>query len=78
MRRIEDLFRTIAAVAIVEDEQAQQGLVEPDDIESFDRIAPAVEDFLAEWKEGLSDVDAVAWLLLYQQQWLSRRGSWEL
>jgi hypothetical protein len=72
MRRIEDLFRTITAV-VVDENPAQ----DDDVVERFVRIAPAVKEFLAEWKEGLSDVEVAGWLLLYQQQWLSKRGLWE-
>jgi hypothetical protein len=71
MRKAEDLFRTITAVVVDANPMLD------DDVERFERIAPAVKDFLAEWKEGLSDVEIAGWLLLYQQQWLSKRGQWE-
>ncbi len=71
MQKAEDLFRTIAAV-VVDDNPLL------DDVEErFEHIASAVKDFLAEWKEGLSDVEIAGWLLLYQAQWFLKRGEWE-
>jgi hypothetical protein len=71
MRKAEDLFRTITAVVVDENPMLD------DVVERFERIAPAVKDFLAEWKEGLSDVEIAGWLLLYQAQWFLKRGEWE-
>jgi hypothetical protein len=68
--KIEDLFRTVAAVVVEEDPMID------DDVNKFERIEPAVKAFLAEWKEGLSYVEVAGWLLLYQQQWISKRGEW--
>jgi hypothetical protein len=67
--KIEDLFRTVAAV-VEEDQMIDDG------VDRFERIEPAVKAFLAEWKEELSDVEVAGWLLLYHQQWISKRGEW--
>ena len=70
--KVEDLFRTIGAVVAEEDPMNDEDIDK--DIDRFKLIEPAVKDFLAGWKEGLSEVEVVGWLLLYQQQWFSKRG----